>query len=68
MSVPQRSTLATQDIALDAARYDLAEAFPRVTQRTISNHLDVRPREIPRGYKLNVLLDQYIMCPNAHRG
>jgi len=69
MSVPQSSTLATQDTASDAARRNFAETFGRVVERTIDKNLDVQPTlEIRPGYKFNVLVDQDIVFPGSYRG
>lgn len=69
MSVPQSSTLATQDTASDAARRNFAETFGRVADRTIQKNMDVQPTlEIRPGYKFNVLVDQDIVFPGAYRG
>jgi type IV secretion system protein TrbI len=69
MSVPESSTLATQDTASDAARRNFAETFGRVAERTISKNLDVQPTlEIRPGYKFNVLVDQDIAFPGVYRG
>lgn len=59
MSIPDSSTLATQDTASDAARRNFAESFGRLTEQTISKSLNVQPtiRNRP-GYKFNVLVDQ----------
>ncbi|MGV1793658.1 IncP-type conjugal transfer protein TrbI [Rhizobium sp. A37_96] len=66
MSLPQSSTLATQDTASDAARRNFAETFGRVTERTIDRNLDVQPTlEIRPGYKFNVLVDQDIVFPSG---
>lgn len=67
MSVPESSTLATQDTASDAARRNFAETFGRVVERTIDRNLDVQPTlEIRPGYKFNVLVDQDIVFPSAY--
>lgn len=69
MSVPQSSTLATQDTASDAARRNFAESFGRVAEQTISKNLNVQPTiRIRPGYKFNVLVDQDIIFPSAYRG
>lgn len=66
-SVPESSTLATQDTASDAARRNFAESFGRVAEQTISRNLNVQPTlEIRPGYKFNVLVDQDIVFPNAY--
>jgi type IV secretion system protein TrbI len=68
MAVPQSSTLATQDTASDAARRNFAETFGRVADRTIQRNMDVQPTlEIRPGYKFNVLVDQDIVFPQAHK-
>jgi type IV secretory pathway VirB10-like protein len=68
MSVPESSTLATQDTASDAARRNFAETFGRVVERTIDRNLGVQPTlEIRPGYKFNVLVDQDIVFPSAYR-
>ncbi|WP_168879695.1 IncP-type conjugal transfer protein TrbI [Rhizobium sp. P28RR-XV] len=67
-SVPQSSTLATQDTASDAARRNFAESFGRVAEQTISKNLNVQPTlEIRPGYRFNVLVDQDIIFPGAYR-
>ncbi|SMD12970.1 IncP-type conjugal transfer protein TrbI [Rhizobium sp. RU36D] len=69
MSVPQSSTLATQDTASEAARRNFAESFGRVAEQTISKNLNVQPTiRIRPGYKFNVLVDQDIIFPSAYRG
>ncbi len=66
-SLPESSTLATQETASDAARRNFAESFGRVAEQTISRHLNVQPTlEIRPGYKFNVLVDQDIVFPNAY--
>ncbi|AHK05235.1 MULTISPECIES: IncP-type conjugal transfer protein TrbI [Rhizobium/Agrobacterium group] len=68
MSVPQSSTLATQDTASDAARRNFAETFGRVADRTIQRNMDVQPTlEIRPGYKFNVLVDQDIIFNGIYR-
>lgn len=68
MSVPESSTLATQDTASDAARRNFAETFGRVVERTITKNLDVQPTlEIRPGYQFNVLVDQDVVFPSAYR-
>ncbi|MCA1869453.1 IncP-type conjugal transfer protein TrbI [Agrobacterium genomosp. 3] len=63
-SLPESSTLATQDTASDAARRNFAESFGRVAEQTISKNLNVQPTlEIRPGYKFNVLVDQDIVFP-----
>lgn len=69
MSVPESSTLATQDTASDAARRNFAESFGRVTEQTISKNLNVQPTiRIRPGYKFTVLVDQDIIFPSIYRG
>ncbi|WVT77998.1 IncP-type conjugal transfer protein TrbI (plasmid) [Sinorhizobium chiapasense] len=69
MSMPEGSTLATQDTASDAARRNFAESFGRVAEHTISKNLSVQPTiRIRPGYKFNVLADQDIILPSAYRG
>jgi type IV secretory pathway VirB10-like protein len=69
MSVPESSTLGTQDTASDAARRNFAETFGRVVERTINKNLDVQPTlEIRPGYKFNVLVDQDIIFPPYKAG
>jgi type IV secretion system protein VirB10 len=69
MSVPQSSTLATQDTASDAARRNFADSFGRVAEQTISKNLNVQPTiQIRPGYKFNVLVDQDIIFPSAYPG
>lgn len=69
MSMPQSSTLATQDTASDAARRNFAESFGRVAEQTISKNLNVQPTiQIRPGYKFNALVDQDIIFPSAYRG
>jgi type IV secretion system protein VirB10 len=68
MSMPESSTLATQDTASDAARRNFAESFGRVAEQTISKNLNLQPTiRIRPGYKFNVLVDQDIIFPNAYR-
>jgi type IV secretion system protein VirB10 len=68
MSIPQSSTLATQDTASDAARRNFAETFGRLAERTIDRQMDVQPTlKIRPGYKFNVLVDQDIVFPGAYR-
>lgn len=68
MSMPESSTLATQDTASDAARRNFAESFGRVAEQTISKNLNVQPTiEIRPGYKFNVLVDQDIIFPSTYR-
>ena len=67
MSMPQSSTLATQETASDAARRNFAESFGRVAEQTISKNLNVQPTiQIRPGYKFNVLVDQDIIFPSAY--
>lgn len=68
MSMPQSSTLATQDTASDAARRNFAETFGRAAEQTISKNLNVQPTiRIRPGYKFNVLVDQDIIFPASYR-
>lgn len=68
MSMPQSSTLATQDTASDAARRNFAETFGRAAEQTISKNLNVQPTiRIRPGYKFNVLVDQDIIFPSEQR-
>jgi type IV secretion system protein VirB10 len=68
MSMPQSSTLETQETASDAARRNFAESFGRVAEQTISKNLDVQPTiQIRPGYKFNVLVDQDIIFPSAYK-
>lgn len=68
MSMPESSTLSTQDTASDAARRNFAESFGRVAEQTISKNLNVQPTiRIRPGYKFNVLVDQDIIFPNSYR-
>ncbi|WHO77365.1 IncP-type conjugal transfer protein TrbI [Rhizobium sp. BT03] len=67
-SMPQSSTLATQETASDAARRNFAESFGRVAEQTISRNLNVQPTlEIRPGYKFNVLVDQDIVFQGSYR-
>ncbi|MBY3252188.1 IncP-type conjugal transfer protein TrbI [Rhizobium laguerreae] len=69
MSMPESSTLATQDTASDAARRNFAESFGRVAEETISKNLNVQPTiRIRPGYKFNVLVDQDIIFPSVYSG
>ncbi|OED00570.1 IncP-type conjugal transfer protein TrbI [Rhizobium sp. YK2] len=69
MSMPESSTLATQDTASDAARRNFAESFGRVAEQTISKNLNVQPTiQIRPGYKFNVLVDQDIIFPAPYQG
>lgn len=68
-SMPESSTLATQETASDAARRNFAESFGRVAEQTISQNLNVQPTiKIRPGYKFNVLVDQDIIFPSAYQG
>ncbi|MGR9060767.1 IncP-type conjugal transfer protein TrbI (plasmid) [Rhizobium leguminosarum] len=68
MSIPESSTLATQDTASDAARRNFADVFGRVAERSVGKSLDVQPTlEIRPGYQFNVLVDQDVIFPNAYR-
>ncbi|WP_296097795.1 IncP-type conjugal transfer protein TrbI [uncultured Agrobacterium sp.] len=68
MSMPESSTLATQDTASDAARRNFAESFGRVAEQTISKNLNVQPTiSIRPGYRFNVLVDHDIIFPNSYR-
>ncbi len=67
-SLPESSTLATQETASDAARRNFAESFGRVAEQTISRNLNVQPTlEIRPGYKFNVLVDQDMVFPGSYR-
>ncbi len=67
MSMPESSTLATQDSASDAARRNFAESFGQVAEQTISKNLNVQPTiEIRPGYRFNVLVDQDIIFPGNY--
>ena len=67
MSLPESSTLATQDTASDAARRNFAESFGRAAEQTISKNLNVQPTiQIRPGYKFNVLVDQDIVFPSSY--
>lgn len=67
MSLPESSTLATQDTASDAARRNFSETFGRVAEQTISKNLSVQPTiRIRPGYQFNVLVDQDIVFPSAY--
>ncbi|ULJ74524.1 IncP-type conjugal transfer protein TrbI [Rhizobium gallicum] len=69
MSLPESSTLATQDTASDAARRNFAESFGRVAEQTISKNLNVQPTiRIRPGYNFSVLVDQDIVFPSAYSG
>lgn len=68
MSIPESSTLATQDTASDAARRNFAETFGRVAEQTVSRNLTVQPTiAIRPGYRFNVLVDQDIVFPAAYK-
>jgi type IV secretion system protein VirB10 len=67
MSMPESSTLATQETASDSARRNFAESFGRVAEQTISKNLNVQPTiRIRPGYKFNVLVDQDIIFPSIY--
>ncbi|PDT80835.1 IncP-type conjugal transfer protein TrbI [Sinorhizobium sp. BJ1] len=67
-SMPESSTLATQETASDAARRNFAESFGRVAEQTISRNLNVQPTlEIRPGYKFNVFVDQDMVFPGSYR-
>lgn len=69
MSLPESSTLATQDTASDAARRNFADSFGRVAEQTISKNLSVQPTiRIRPGYKFNILVDQDIVFPSPYGG
>lgn len=66
MSLPESSTLATQDTATDAARRNFAEVFGRAAEQTISRNLNIQPTvRVRPGYKFNILVDQDIVFPNS---
>ncbi len=68
MSMPESSTLATQETASDAARRNFAESFGRVAEQTISKNLNVQPTiRVRPGYKFNILVDQDIIFPSIYR-
>ncbi|MDO3445444.1 IncP-type conjugal transfer protein TrbI [Agrobacterium sp. V1] len=68
MSMPQSSTLATQQTASDAARRNFAESFGRVAEQTISKNLNVQPTiTIRAGYRFNILVDQDMIFPTSYR-
>lgn len=68
-SMPESSTLATQDSASDAARRNFAETFGRVAEQTISKNLNVQPTiRIRPGYRFNVLVDEDIIFPSHYKG
>lgn len=67
-SMPESSTVATQETQSDAARRNFAESFGRVAEQTISQNLNVQPTIMIRpGYKFNVLVDQDIIFPSAYK-
>jgi type IV secretion system protein VirB10 len=67
MSLPESSTLATQDTASDAARRNFAETFGRVAEQTISKNLNVQPTiKIRPGHRFNVLVDQDVIFPGIY--
>ncbi len=67
-SIPESSTLATQETAPDAARRNFAESFGCVAEQTINRNLNVQPTlEIRPGYKFNVLVDQDMVFPGPYR-
>ncbi|MBY3150310.1 IncP-type conjugal transfer protein TrbI [Rhizobium laguerreae] len=69
MSMPESSTLATQDTASDAARRNFAASFGRVAEETISKNLNVQPTiRIRPGYKFNVLVDQDVIFHSVYSG
>lgn len=69
MSMPESSTLASQDTASDAARRNFAQSFGRVAEETISKNLSIQPTiRIRPGYKFNVLVDQDIVFLSAYNG
>jgi type IV secretion system protein VirB10 len=68
MSMPESSTLTTQDTASDAARRNFAQSFGRVAEQTITKNLNVQPTiSIRPGYQFNVLVDQDIIFPSRSR-
>ncbi|MBB3458830.1 type IV secretion system protein VirB10 [Rhizobium sp. BK313] len=68
MSIPESSTLATQDTASDAARRNFADVFGRVAEQTISKNLNVQPTiRVRPGFLFNVLVDQDIVFPSEYR-
>ncbi|NTF91395.1 IncP-type conjugal transfer protein TrbI [Agrobacterium rhizogenes] len=68
MSMPESSTLSTQETASDAARRNFAESFGRVAEQAISKNLNVQPTiRVRPGYKFNVLVDQDVIFPSAYR-
>jgi len=68
MSLPESSSLATQDTASDAARRNFAETFGRMAEQTISRNLNVQPTIMIRpGYRFNVMVDQDVIFPSAYR-
>ncbi len=67
-SLPESSTLTTQETASDAARRNFAESFGSVAEQTISRNLNIQPTlEIRPGYKFNVLVDQDVIFPGTYR-
>lgn len=67
-SLPESSTLATQETASDAARRNFAESFGRLAEQTISRNFNVQPTlKIRPGYRFNVLVDQDIIFPGTYR-
>ena len=69
MSIPESSSLATQDTASDAARRNFAETFGQAAEQTISKNLNVQPTiRIRPGYTFNVLVDQDIIFPGNYHG
>jgi type IV secretion system protein VirB10 len=68
MSLPESSTLATQDTASDAARRNFAETFGRAAEQSILKNLNVQPTlRIRPGYRFNVLVDQDVVFPGGYR-
>lgn len=68
MSLPESSTLGTQDTASDAARRNFAESFGRVAEQAISRNMNVQPTiRVRPGYNFNVLVDQDIIFPGPSR-
>lgn len=68
MSLPESSSLATQDTASDAVRRNFAETFGRVAEQTISKNLNVQPTIMIRpGYRFNIMVDQDIVFPSVYR-
>ncbi|MDL2406150.1 IncP-type conjugal transfer protein TrbI [Rhizobium calliandrae] len=67
MSIPESSTLATQNTASDAARRNFADTFGRVAEQTISKSLNVQPTiRIRPGFVFNVIVDQDIVFPKPY--